>query len=336
MYAHDKGYRDAMAAQIYIAASFLITPFVVLAIVRGNWLLAIPTLFTNVLCALNVASYYLQKRFWFPPLLISGLYVVDFTVVIATMGELGVYWCYPTMLAMYWVHSPRVARQVVSVFYVTVVVTCFYYLPLDTSARVAVTLVMTLIFFNIAASILEEQYEKLQNLTITDHLTNCFNRRFMDGKIDELIERKRRNGDTASLITLDVDHFKKINDRYGHSVGDKVLIEIVRLVRSRVRQLDSLCRSGGEEFVVLLPNTGEADARNLAEELRQSIMQSPLLKDSTVTISCGVSEVRVDDFRDTWLHRSDKALYSAKRNGRNKVVVSNPAFMMEGGCASNV
>jgi len=325
----NRDYREKMAQQIYIAAALLITPFAFAAAVNGSWWMAAPTLITTLMCVLNVLSYSLDKRFWFHPLLISGLYIADYYFVISTIGDTGVYWAYPTMLAMFWIHERRVAMNVVSIFYVVVCATCFFYLSPATTVRVAVTLLMTVVFFNIASSMLEQQYESMQKLTITDHLTNCFNRRFMDSKIDELIERKRRNGDVSSLITLDIDHFKKINDHYGHSVGDKVLIEITRLVQSRIRLLDSLCRSGGEEFVVLLPDTQESAAVKLAEELRTSIMDSPLLKDSTVTISCGVSEVREDDFRDTWLHRSDKALYAAKRNGRNKVVVSNPAFVME-------
>lgn len=324
----NDGYREKMAQQVYIAAGLLITPFALYAALKGNWWLAVPTLVTTLMCVLNVLSFTLQKRFWFSPLLISVLYIFDYFFVIRALGATGVYWAYPTMLAMFWIHKRRTATNVVSVFYIVVCTASYIYLPLEISIRVGVTLLMTVVFFNIASRMLETQYEEMQKLTITDHLTGCFNRRFMDTKIDELIERKRRNGDVSSLVTLDVDHFKKINDHYGHSVGDKVLIEITRLVRSRIRLLDSLCRSGGEEFVVLLPDTNENDAMLLAEELRQSIVDSPLLKDSTVTISCGVSEVKTDDLRDTWLHRSDKALYAAKRNGRNKVVASNPSFVM--------
>lgn len=313
-------YREVMAYQIYTAIGFLVAPFSVWALFRGQLLLAIPPLATSILCIVNVFYYRKHQRFCVDRYVISLLYIIDVVIVVHELGAVGAYWAFPTMLALYWVHERRLATQMVSIFYVGVCVSAYLTVPLETAVRIAATMLTTAVFFNIAAGILEQQYEELKKLTVTDHLTGAYNRRYMDSKIDELIERQKRARAEASLIALDIDHFKKINDEFGHSTGDRVLVDIVELIRSRVRVLDSVCRSGGEEFVVILPDTSENDAKAVGEELRLSISITPLLRDSQVTVSCGISALVHGDTRDSWLRRCDRALYSAKRGGRNAVV----------------
>ncbi|MCW8195273.1 GGDEF domain-containing protein [Proteobacteria bacterium 005FR1] len=322
----NANYREAMAHQIYSAIGFLVVPFSILALWRGQLLLAIPPLATALLCAINVIYFRKSQRLPVERLFISVLYIVDVVIVIHELGTVGAFWAFPTLLALYWVHARRTAVYLVGIFYVSVCAAGYFALDPETSLRFAVTLLMTATFFNIASGMFEKQYEDLERLTVTDHLTGAFNRRFMDSKIDELIERNKRNGGTASLIALDIDHFKRINDDHGHSVGDRILVDLVILIRDRVRVLDSVCRSGGEEFLIILPDTSEQMAKALGEELRLSIGSSPLLKDSQVTVSCGVSGLIPGDDRDSWLHRCDQALYCAKRSGRNTVAVPAPAF----------
>jgi diguanylate cyclase (GGDEF)-like protein len=317
--------RAVMAYQIYSAIGFLVAPFSILALLRGQYLLAFPPLGTAVLCIINVFYYRKYQRMVIARSLISVLYIVDGVIVIHELGAVGAFWAFPTLLSLYWVHERRLAVYLVTVFYVMVCTTGYFVLDMETSLRFAVTLLTTAVFFNIAWGILERKYEELKKLTVTDHLTGAFNRRFMDSKIEELIERQKRTGGIASLIGIDIDHFKRINDEYGHSVGDRILVDIVNIIRDRVRVLDSVCRSGGEEFVVILPDTSEPMAKALGEELRASIGSSPLLQGSQVTVSCGVSGLLAGDDRDRWLHRCDEALYAAKRSGRNMVAVPQPA-----------
>ncbi len=322
-------YRAFMAYQIYCVVGFLVVPFALVALVKGDLITALIPLSTALLCIVNVFSYRKINKLVIDPQIISVLYIIDNVIVIFSLGGVGVYWAFPTLLALYWVHERNTALHLVTLFYICVCITSYIVLPFDATARVAATLLMTAVFFNIAAGIFEKQYDELKKLTITDHLTGAFNRRFMDDKIDQLIARYERLGAEAALITLDIDHFKKINDKHGHSVGDNVLIEIVKLIKSRIRVLDSVCRAGGEEFVILLPDTNEQQAESLGEELRQTISDSSIVKGSSVTVSCGVSAAHSTDSRDSWLRRCDQALYAAKRKGRNRVVVNPGSSMTE-------
>jgi len=142
----------------------------------------------------------------------------------------------------------------------------------------------------------------------------------MERCLGDAIERQRRSSAPASLLLVDVDHFKRINDQFGHAKGDSVLKGIVSLVGKRSRKLDLLFRIGGEEFMLLLPDTQEAAAAVVAEQLRASVAESPLLDGRQVTVSAGVSELQPGESLDSWMKHADDALYAAKKAGRNRVV----------------
>ena len=160
---------------------------------------------------------------------------------------------------------------------------------------------------------------RLIDQAIMDPLTGAFNRRHMEGSLGDAIERQRRSSAPASLLLIDVDHFKRINDQLGHAKGDGVLKGIVSVVGKRSRKLDLLFRIGGEEFMLLLPDTQEAAAAILAEQLRASIAKSPLLDGRRVTVSVGVGELQPGESMDSWIKHTDDALYAAKNAGRNRV-----------------
>ena len=166
---------------------------------------------------------------------------------------------------------------------------------------------------------IETYRHMLERLATTDALTGIGNRRWFETKLKEELARARRYGTRLSLIMFDIDRFKKINDTYGHDVGDKVIKEVVRRVRDMVRESDVFCRVGGEEFVLLLPNTEVGDAMMLAERIRERIEKEPIDPVGRVTISLGVVEAHPDEDAETLYKRLDAVLYSAKREGRNRV-----------------
>jgi diguanylate cyclase (GGDEF)-like protein len=142
----------------------------------------------------------------------------------------------------------------------------------------------------------------------------------MDLTLAEVAERFRRTGARASAMLIDIDHFKGINDRLGHSAGDQALRALVGIVRTRRRKLDQLFRQGGEEFLLLLPDTGVAEARRVAEALRESVAQAGILRGEQMTVSIGVGEIQSGDDVNAWMKRVDEALYGAKNSGRNRVI----------------
>lgn len=163
--------------------------------------------------------------------------------------------------------------------------------------------------------------EEIRRLSITDKLTQSFNRLKLDETLEQQLEWSKDRGLPFAIIILDIDHFKLVNDTYGHQVGDQVLIKLVALLNENVRTGDVVGRWGGEEFLIILPDTTLADATVLAERLRQAVETHRFATAGQVTISAGVSGFKMDHSPETIVSRADRALYRAKEKGRNRVEV---------------
>ena len=171
---------------------------------------------------------------------------------------------------------------------------------------------------------------ELEQLSITDELTGLYNRRYMLRKLQESVAEVARYGDTFSLISLDIDFFKTINDSYGHPTGDAVLQRFADIIESRMRKSDMVARTGGEEFIILMPKTELAEAEQVAEALRTTLQVERFVSDEghtfNVTFSAGVVNwpgvgTNTTTVRDL-LSACDQALYAAKRSGRNRIVAN--------------
>ena len=169
-------------------------------------------------------------------------------------------------------------------------------------------------------------YQDALQLAQKDPLTGVSNRSALDESLQCELSHARRHDSSCALLVLDIDHFKAVNDRYGHIVGDGVLRDIAARIGGCKRDGDLLFRYGGEEFVVLLRDTGEAGARLLAERIRSCIENSTCHcsgAELRITLSIGVSVLRDDDTPESLFARADQALYQAKRSGRNRVCVAD-------------
>ncbi len=167
---------------------------------------------------------------------------------------------------------------------------------------------------------LKDREEKLRTQAITDELTGIYNRRHFMSSLEHLVDTGKRYAAGFSLIMLDLDHFKSINDRFGHEVGDSVLKQTCTLIRQRLRASDVFCRIGGEELAILCPFTSQESAEQLAIVLCQSLANHEIAVAGRVTASFGVATWTVDLSTKELLRRADLASYSAKQNGRNRVV----------------
>ncbi|MDR1758945.1 MAG: GGDEF domain-containing protein [Fibrobacter sp.] len=170
-----------------------------------------------------------------------------------------------------------------------------------------------------ALKIEKDSFEKSSK---EDPLTGCLNRAGFSSILTREQFRLNYNGTPLSFIILDIDHFKDINDQYGHDIGDTALIELAKLLQSRIRSTDSLVRWGGEEFVVLCGDTPLQNAQFLAEKLRQAIERAALIPQQKITCSFGVAEMFPGEDTKAFFNRADKALYTSKQNGRNCVTAS--------------
>src|SRR6185312_4660726 len=163
-------------------------------------------------------------------------------------------------------------------------------------------------------------------MAITDQLTGLHNRRYMASHLDNLMAQAVRAGKPLAFVIMDIDYFKSVNDSHGHDIGDEVLREFAKRIGANIRGIDLACRYGGEEFVVVMPETDASFAYAVAERLRKSIETTPFPISRApgklnLTISIGIAASEgMSDTADALLHRADQALYSAKRSGRNRVV----------------
>lgn len=172
---------------------------------------------------------------------------------------------------------------------------------------------------------LKSNYQQTISMAITDGLTGLYNRHFLTTHMGNMLRQAQVSARPMAQLILDVDHFKKVNDTYGHDVGDQVLVKLGKIIIKCIRSADLAARYGGEEFVVLMPETDILDAAEVAERIRQSVERTPFevnhaVKEINITVSIGVSHMRKDGDTSHDLHkRADQALYRAKENGRNQI-----------------
>lgn len=187
--------------------------------------------------------------------------------------------------------------------------------------------------------LLKRDLEEVQRQSMTDSLTKIYNRKFFDQHISKSITNAKESGDPLCLVMADIDHFKNFNDTFGHQTGDQVLRLVAMTMKSNTKGSDLACRYGGEEFVLVLPNTNIQSAVMISDKIRKAIQAKELLKRSTneklgrITCSFGVAQLTPGDTEVTLIERADAALYAAKRNGRNRVIAENDKVMQASNAA---
>ena len=177
-----------------------------------------------------------------------------------------------------------------------------------------------------------ERFTALSRLALTDQVTSLANRRGGEEAFAREVSRARRSGAPLSLVLFDIDHFKQINDRAGHAVGDRVLRGISDILSASQRGSDLAMRWGGEEFLVLLPDVGLAGARAFAERMRENVQNLAVAEAGRITVSAGVAELQHDEDAASALARADASLYRAKAAGRNRVECDDPRSYSPGRC----
>lgn len=178
---------------------------------------------------------------------------------------------------------------------------------------------------------LRSNYEESVSMAVTDSLTRLYNRHYLDTHLKNLTQQSLQNGKPMSLLMMDMDHFKKVNDTYGHDVGDEVLRQLSQIIIQSTRSTDLAARFGGEEFVVLMPETDGTRAAEVAERMRKKVESTPFIITHSEgqihkTVSIGLADLNLaKDTPDALLKRADTALYKAKNGGRNQVVMNSVA-----------
>ncbi len=177
----------------------------------------------------------------------------------------------------------------------------------------------------LALLVIERMVRRLRQRSLRDALTGLLNRRALAPLLRRQVGRLRRYGETYAVLMVDIDHFKRINDSFGHAVGDAALVDLARLMREAARDVDHIVRMGGEEFCLLLPHTDLDGALRLGTRLREVVRSADAIARVPMTVSVGVAIAQsVDEPADAVIARADAALYRAKAAGRDRVVLAEP------------
>ena len=172
-----------------------------------------------------------------------------------------------------------------------------------------------------AKAVIDEQLHQMEKQATTDALTLCYNRKMFNDLLSVEVKKATRHAKPLSLVILDIDNFKSVNDTYGHLIGDEVLKEMAAITRENIRESDIFARWGGEEFSILLPETTVEGGATMAEKIRNCIKSHRFNKAGNLTCSFGVAELIPDEPKDTLISNADWALYHSKNNGKNQVAV---------------
>lgn len=312
-------YRTRVFFGTTVAGAAVLAPFTVNNFLQGRTLLGVVCTAVVLVFSLNALGIH---RRGVPPIPPAGMFVpaiAGIALSVYTQGVPGILWAFPGVVLFNFIFRRRTANLMSAAVVLAIAPFAYTRLGAPLTARAIVTLTLVIVFSNIFWNIIGALQVQLEEQATIDPLTGAFNRRQLAASLESAAARCRRHKVPASLLSLDVDHFKNINDELGHGVGDRVLKEVVTLLRGRVRKLDEVFRMGGEEFLVLLPETDRDGAVLVAEALRTVIASAKLLDDRRVTASFGVAAFAPNDDPDAWLRRADRALYEAKTNGRDRV-----------------
>jgi diguanylate cyclase (GGDEF)-like protein len=314
-------FRERIIYPILILAAVCLTPLAINNFLEKRILAALAT-------SLVVAFYLIDALFIgkgkpppipFPLLLLPMAAAMG--VSIALQGLFGALWAYPAVMTCYFVLSRRLANISAAIMLFGGTAMIYWYGDQGMAIRYMGSFALTAAIANCILGVVSTLQRELMHQAIVDPLTGAFNRRHMDRRLAEIAEANSRKPAPATILLIDIDHFKRINDRLGHASGDEVLKKIVSLIQQHTRRTDQLFRLGGEEFLLLLPDTDEAETLVVAENLRRLVeTASPAGDTLTVTISVGVSRRGMNENSDEWMKKADEALYAAKKLGRNRVV----------------
>ena len=311
---------------IFSAAGAIgVLPFMVLRYMQGEWTAAfIDTAIVTALFSLG-AYVYKTRRVEAASIAIACICVLGIISTVWLIGPYQIYWAYPALMAIFYLVRPRLAILLVIITIAALAPRLSGNFDAHTTTTIVITMIVMCAFAFGFSLISNRQRKLLVRMATRDPLTGAGNRRHLDSKLKEVVNVHRRTGVTASIVILDLDHFKKVNDVYGHPAGDAVLVAVSRSVTSALRAEDIFARYGGEEFAVILRGIDLANAYHVGERIRvsteaQRIGHQGQVIRVTISVGCASLACCEAPSAEALIATADRRLYAAKRGGRNRVV----------------
>lgn len=305
-----------------------ISPYAVYRLAQGNYLVGIADVVIVISTIIAVLFAWRTGDTVKPGICVSVIFSAAATLITIKLGVNGLFWIYPLILFNFFMVSPGKALSA-TLLVMAVLAGHALYWPgtvFESHYQMISFLVtsgtasgLTFIF----ASRTRNQRDQLQQLAVLDPLTGARNRRAMNEELKIASASQRRHGDCYAVLVMDLDAFKQINDTYGHQAGDQVLMDFVELLKAHSRKEDRLFRFGGEEFLLLLPNTDLASLQVVASHLQQQVALHLKSPGGPVTMSSGGAILQRGEHWEAMLQRADQRLYQAKSAGRNRAIVDD-------------
>lgn len=296
-------------------AALAISPFGIWRLSRGDWGQGVFDL--ALVLALLVLAYLglKEQRLRSIGLVVASLYVLASLFVAYQFGPLGHYWFFPAIVAGFFVVRAGEALWLAFFGLVAHVLLASRQGWGAELGTFTATSLLVCVFINLFATRLRQDNRRLYRDSTLDSLTGSGNRRLLDDVLAELPQGP--DAVEMSLLLLDIDHFKNVNDQFGHAIGDLCLNRLAHLLMTNLQPEQKLFRYGGEEFVVLTPGNA-MDAHALAERLRTDVEDTQLIREAKITMSIGIATRRLHENAHDWMRRADDAMYEAKKLGRNR------------------
>lgn len=314
-----------MEEKILITVGFIgfisVFPFAVFRLLQNEIIAAIADFmlcFTLLACSVYVIKTHKVKGV---KLVIAASSLALLCVTVYLFGVSQVFWAYPAILATYYMVSHKQALILSVITSVVVIALIYSEVERVYLGKILVTQLVTNFFAYVFSKLMFDSRQELIRRANQDALTGIGNRRALDDKLQEIILVQTRYPGEACLIVFDLDHFKSVNDEYGHAVGDKVLVSVASKVSERLRSSDFFYRFGGEEFVIIPTKSNCEESFLLAESLRKIIEEIEHEHSIQSTASIGIASFVEGDTSSSWLKRADDALYKSKENGRNRTTI---------------
>lgn len=317
-------FRGKATFGVACTAVCLLLPVAIYDLLTGSIAIGIGSL--GIVAILAANAYIVSQGYCHQNLTLFGLIPAGMVFMIGvyqTDGVIASLWCFPALVACYCMLSERKAWIGNLTILAIALPMTWLTLEFDYATRVTATLCAVSVFSAIMVRVIDEQRRMLQEQLVRDPLTGLLNRLTFNDRMAHAVELYRQQQLPVSLLAIDIDRFKHLNDTHGHAVGDRVLQETARVINDVLRHDDSTFRMGGEEFTVLLQGANENQACATAERIRHGIAHSHVENVGPVTVSIGVSEYDFGESWEAWAKRGDDRLYAAKRTGRNRVVADD-------------
>lgn len=296
-------------------SALCIAPFFFIRAFYADWSIALLDLFVVLSTASLFVYVYSTSKIHLARWVLAMLCIGIVLGTIALKGAQQIVWLYPGIICIFFLLKPNQSLIITTTMIGLLGVFLWEQLSYISIVQYVFSTLITLLFSYAFADRMIRQQTLLRELSIKDPLTGAGNRRAMEEKLLETTEQN--NPQNPSIILIDLDEFKKVNDQYGHSIGDTILRDFVEVVSQILTPDDHLYRFGGEEFVIISHIRNQENTAKLAEQLRKSIEEHRFEKNLRITISLGIAEYKPDETGFEWLGRADKAMYQAKGAGRN-------------------